>query len=718
MYHFYKRFWQQIIFIYAGYRLGSLHDKNCVVQIYKSVFYLTTMSCFLISSPSSCQAQDRAVAVVYDNSGSMRDAGQCEGINYALQVMVGLLHPQDELFVFKMDESAGNPLSLKNKQQTINNASQRYDCSARVTPFDAAIAAQQQLTQSSRQKKWLIILSDGKITDKQFAAKYPNDLNNFVNQTGGRIIFLNVNKGNSVLDDFFTQTQTPNQTLKTQGSFEQVVETMEQIAGNIMTLSSSGVSVQRKGNQATLKAPIPLKSLIVLQQDSRKNVQLPSIKKATAQQALFIEDAYQAEKVSAAHRMKGIITHIRADQQGQKVIPKGEVTVQFDKDLRTLSNIRFLPEAAARLEVSLREGVKSHRNNNYWLCDTAKTVELVAQLVDLDGKPLDGAVLAQSKVHFINEGTQQKQALHFNRATKEFVLPISPPAANERLLISVMAEYAGFFNFQSRIFTLQTVECPVPVAFIDAEKTSINASVLNMDEAESITVQPKISVNNQTPRHPTPTELKALSIEKVNDTRIGIQVTEQNGQLTIQPTTYWCACFTKTGKDSLVLKLTSTDPNLKTTERSQVTLYLDIEDASWWAKCGWLLIIGGLFLVLLWYIWGIIKKPRFCRGAEIIITKTSTTIKRRPKSYPLPTGFFSRYLIPYIAEKQNVGSVTFKAGSRCSHILLSDKTQTEEMYISGFPIDHPGHKDLRLSNGEQLEINRRSGKEVYEYRKL
>ena len=98
-------------------------------------FYIITSLLFI----QIVQAQERAVAVVYDNSRSMSDAGQCEGINYALQLMVGLLHEEDELSVFRMDPPKGDAISLRNKQQSINSISNTYNCQSGKTPFKAVL---------------------------------------------------------------------------------------------------------------------------------------------------------------------------------------------------------------------------------------------------------------------------------------------------------------------------------------------------------------------------------------------------------------------------------------------------------------------------------------------------------------------------------------------------------------------------------------------------
>jgi len=72
-----------------------------------------------------------------------------------------------------------------------------------------------------------------------------------------------------------------------------------------------------------------------------------------------------------------------------------------------------------------------------------------------------------------------------------------------------------------------------------------------------------------------------------------------------------------------------------------------------------------------------------------------------------------------LPEKQIVGTVKFVAGARCSHVLIAKDAQTDNMFVSGFPVENPKVKDLRLSNGEKLEVARAGqSKEIYEYRKI
>ncbi len=681
----------------------------------KLLKYSLILSFLILLHSSLLTAQDRAVAVVYDNSGSMTQSGQCEGINYAAQVMIGLLHPEDELWIYRMLPAKGDQINLNSKKKAMQSARKSYDCNARNTPFEAAIQAKDQLSKSSKKYKTLIILSDGGITDQNFATTYPDDLRQLVEATGTRIFFLNVSTQQSVLDAYLENSQTPNHTLRTQGSFEQIIGQMEQIAAGIMTLSGRGVSVTPKDKSIEWKSPVPLKRVIVLQQDAQNNAKLPRLVAAKSEgNNLRLGESFEAQKSKGVYKMTGLINHIEATQ-GNGVIPKGNIELGFNQAIDA-SKIKILPEVAARLEIMLNSPTRSQKGNQYVVCDTVQTLEIGAKLVDFSGKLLDAEVLKASKVAFIDETTQQTTRMKLNESTGEFIAKV--PFKGERLVVSVGAEFEGYFNFQSRVLIVTKDNCPRPKAFIIADKATLQAKVTEMDQAGTLVITPQIIVENDPPREPTAKELEDMYMEQVGDVRIGIDVEKRDGKMYVRPTTFLCACFTTTGKDQLEVQLRSTNPNLIIIERGKLTIDVEVEDVGFWEKCGWLVIASIIGLVLLWYIFGILKKPRFCRGSEVIITKQSRVMTRKPKSYPLPTGFFNRYFVPYIPEKRTVGSVTFKAGARCSHILIAASTQNDKMYVSGFPLDNPGKKDVRLSNAEKLEISRQNGKEIYEYHRV
>ncbi len=608
--------------------------------LYRSTYPLSNTYCrllialigtFLLSvNGSNLQAQNRALAVVYDNSGSMRDAGQCEGINYALQVMVGLLHPKDELYVYKMDAANGNFMNLNSKHSTIKNIANIYDCNAKATPFDAVINAKDKLTQSSRKDKYLVILSDGLITDKQFQQKYSTDLRQFVEQTGARIIFLNVNDQNSPLDDYFSQSQTPQQTLRTAGNFEQVIKTMEQIGATIMTLSGNGVAFKPIGTKLEINSPVPLKKIIVLSQETSKNAALPTIKNVVQNgKPLYIQDTYNAQKngsnpkTKQSYQMTGLITHVAASQSENAIIPKGNISIEF-VGIPDPSKVKILPEVAAKLLVDIEGSVKASNGNQRQVCDTVKQMRIIAKLLDLNDQPLDLAVLKQSKLYAINENNKQKTPLILDEKNGKFTANI--PLIGQQIIVSVTAEYAGYFNFQSQVISISKDACPNPIANISASKNSIVAHVLNLDNAESIVVLPQITIGKSEARPPTAAEMNDLLIEQISngsDIKLSVENTD-DGKMVIKPQGAWCACFTKTGKADITLQLKSKNPNIQIGNNNKIKVSVEIMDASFWAKCGWL-IVGIICLLFgLWYIIGLIRKPRFCRRCRnCIFTHTN-----------------------------------------------------------------------------------------------
>jgi len=676
-------------------------------------------ACLLFVSALTLQnlvfAQNRSVAVVYDNSKSMTDAGQCEGINYAMQVLVGLLHPQDELFVFKMHPAVETSINLSGKQESIQKVSSTYDCLAATTPFASVVKASVRLKSSVKKEKWLIILSDGEITEQNFELNHPDELKTLVNQTGGRVIFLNVNPAFSVMDSYLANSGATTKTLRTQGNFTEIINTMEQVASNIMSFSK-GIQVQQQGNKAVFNTPIPLRRVVVLQQSSQPSVNLPKITKAAAEgKTLLTDKSYKAHKAKTGYSMSGNVTHLEATLG---LIPTGNVEIEFSA-APDMNRTKFLPEAAVKLSTELSGGIKSKQGSLYKICDTVKNVVITASLTDDNNQNISDEVLKKCTVQAINETNGQKTTLRLNEQTKTFVGTV--PVTGNKIVLSVSAEFTGYFNLLSSIYTLEKESCPVPNAGFDVSggQATLRAKVTDLDNAPSFTVIPKIILDNGTSRIPTKDELKLLEIVQVNETDLYLSIHKNDdGTFSIRPVKRLCACFTPTGTDNLTFELKSNSPSIKTTSNNKLDLKVIIENDTFWAKCGWLIIALLILAVLIWYIYGLIVKPRFCRGSEIVYTRETNMMKNRAKSYPLPGGFFERYLVPYKPEKQIVGSVQFIAGVRCGHVLVAAKSQNEFMFLMGMPLDKPGNKDERLANGENLEIVRQSTKEKYEYRKL
>lgn len=130
--------------------------------------------CWALSSAPTGRAEkaqeSRAIAIVFDNSGSMYIQGQqawCRA-TYAMEVFASMLNDGDSLCVYPM-----NPVTVEGKEYTmdsplrIGSAGESrkirgiYTEHAGVTPIESIVAAANGLQNENADHKYLIVLTDG-----------------------------------------------------------------------------------------------------------------------------------------------------------------------------------------------------------------------------------------------------------------------------------------------------------------------------------------------------------------------------------------------------------------------------------------------------------------------------------------------------------------------------------------------------------------------------
>jgi hypothetical protein len=423
---------------------------------------------------------------------------------------------------------------------------------------------------------------------------------------------------------------------------------------------------------------------------------------------------YQADPLSTlGSDLQGQVIHFRYRAGSNQVIPNGNIVIEFEKSISG-RNIQFLPLVAVKLEAYPEGKFTKTGPPLFVICQEEGYVTVVAELRDLDGERLGGIDFNACEVKAITD--KQVYDLKWDNQLSVFTAQI--PLSDEQIKFSVSAKYKGYFDFLSNIFTIESEPCVSYESEIKVDKTLIRAKVTEMDLAPSVRIDPFIieqPSGNQRP--PTEEEFKDLDLVKTGGGRIGVDVKKEDGYWMVKPSEFWCACFTSTGKDSLVLTMESDDSRITPTG-DQVVIQVEIEDVSFWKKCGWLFIVFGVFLILLWYIIGLLKKPRFRKASEIEYFKSKPhgfeKKKMSRESFGLPRGFIARYLIPYRAESRSIDGITFKA-TRSSSVVLSKKSQKENMFIGGNEIDEPGRRDIKLTKGEVLEIRERNFHHNYRY---
>ena len=142
-----------------------------IISLFLAVILLFT--CVLVGTTTVCAAKtesSRGIAIVFDNSGSMYDAGDqawCRA-TYAMEVFASMLNSGDTLQIYPM-----HPITVGDKEFTMQNPLQITDAAqastireiltkdAGGTPIESIDCAVQGLQKLQTDKKYLVVLTDG-----------------------------------------------------------------------------------------------------------------------------------------------------------------------------------------------------------------------------------------------------------------------------------------------------------------------------------------------------------------------------------------------------------------------------------------------------------------------------------------------------------------------------------------------------------------------------
>ena len=237
------------------------------------------LTCMLIGTPkvyaSTKVDNSRAIAIVFDNSGSMYDAGDqawCRA-TYAMEVFASMLNAGDILQIYPM-----HPITVGGKEYTMENPFQITDASQAAsireiytpravgTPIESVDCAVQGLQTTQADKKYMIVLTDGEAfyrdNCEMSIAKTKTELDSrFQAQVSNGMTVMYLGIGNNVVmpdtdqSEYFVKKQAKNS--------EDVLSALTDMCNQIFgrdTLPSKYIS------ERTVKFDISMKKLIVFVQ--------------------------------------------------------------------------------------------------------------------------------------------------------------------------------------------------------------------------------------------------------------------------------------------------------------------------------------------------------------------------------------------------------------------------------------------------------------------
>lgn len=437
-----------------------------------SIIFLTFL---LLLTPLAAQA--RTIALVYDDSGSMASGGRWLYANYALQILTGLLSSDDALWVVRMSRpDKGVQVNPADAQaEILKMRAQRQPVQGVSTPYQTVRTAMAAIEKSGDSDSWLIMVSDGGFNDAPDESTLHAEIPRFIEKTGAKTLFLIIGEKEADVAQVIAQPAVriweklaQTAVLKAIGK-DDVVEQLRRIASAMTsrTREGEGLSVVRTGDRSlTLRTPFPLKRLTVLDQGPDPGALSTVTSAKAASDRLAAPRPLQIEMPRGGlptARLYGRMSHMVHEKPGS-VIPEGEVTVELDKNV-DVNRMRFLPEVAARFDVSLQNGrgePLKPEGGLYRLCE-GETVRMAARLTTLDGKNLlsllrnDPEKLKQVSASFRYGEKPGFEPLNLESAGDVFSAQMVALAGKRT--ISAAAELPGYFYFKSNVFTLNGASC-------------------------------------------------------------------------------------------------------------------------------------------------------------------------------------------------------------------------------------------------------------------
>lgn len=675
---------------------------------------------FLLLLSFQVAAQNRAVVLVFDDSGSMRGAPFLS-VDYAMQMVVGLLHPQDELFYIK-GSNAYKPesIDITDKKQAIETV-QSWTNRGGQGFYGMFEVAMEQLSsvEWAEKEKWLIVTADGEWSDlkgdKQTA------LSDFLKATDTNIVFLNINdtqEGKNTLYPLLSNFELVD-LYQALPEAEQLRPELVKIATTLSAYPTKGFDVKSKGNSVSFTSELPIQEILILEQAAVSPDKLSSVNAVkVADKVLEIDNIIDLSTFSVmrnwktpeakAARLSAKMTRIN-DRPG--IIPAGTtIAIDFDRNIN-LDHLEFLPKVAAKLIVEAKpigKDFKDVQEQNYQICDTEEEALIIAKLVALDGSPLSPDILEKATVTARYNGGTLPLKLHGEIFSNKIKLDTTLTR------VSVTAFYEGYLNLRSEVMELEKVHCPK----LKAENLRIekSISVLDLDTKIQYEVLPQIMLED---KNITQEVYEDLRLKELSNTGISFKMSKKEGKFLFETYTlasWLCvACLEKSGQDSVIY--TMIVPEREFEKQTTITLVVNKTDANFWTKCSGCLFRLFLLLLFMLYLWGILQKPRFDRSALITYRRVTEYVPSRDRNYELRTNFFNRYLVPFIAEKKIVQGVLFEAGTDDSYLTLPKKSQKKGMYIQNNEIQKPGTQERQLIANGKLEIRRKNRTDEFIYRK-
>lgn len=669
------------------------------------------------------EARERVVALVYDDSGSMRNNDRWKYANYALQSFIALLHEKDTFSYIPMShpsEEIDVLLTDDKRQSEIQHVQGWSDY--KNTPFEAVETAMQSLkkevAKNEKREFWLIVLTDGafnELEDQNAAEKerLTEVLRNFRTEMEEKKVLLhpvlitmeeNLDSTEQAQMNIFKEMwkdEMKGMILPTTGE-DGVISSVNAAAALIANRDpfssvKTGITTKVVGKNLEITTPFPLKRLTLVEQSSIST----SYKIEQLPKTLQLQSSFTAQ-APAESQLFGSIMHITS--QGDSIIKPGTYLLEMNQNVAE-GNIEVLAEPALDYTVITYEKEDEKRVNKEKMYeDTVAIIEAKPSNIPIDSSYFTAEVEIDDKLY--------KMKWDEKRKVFYYELHINKQAVRGKVHLNIK----GFYQ-QTKEFHITSI--PTPKLSVQVITNHYKEKVTNLKNSKPLVLQPLLDGEEMSEE----AVKKLLQQATVTfDKKINYELQQRGNKLHIYPRPYYSDAFNFTDTGNIEATITLHDSK---SQEVKASMTLIIRDASFWERYATVfqrvLPIGILLLIAAIVVLGWIVRPRFHRKALLYYEWDQSIAKDWSyQSEPelLRNTWWKHYFgIPFRAERKTIQSITFIAKKSSKSIFVAKESQVVGMVIDGMSLteEEVGNEHKTLYPNEMAIIDRGYGKELYRY---
>ncbi|MGD6776932.1 hypothetical protein [Sutcliffiella horikoshii] len=714
--------------------------------------------------------KNRNVTLIYDDSGSMwftyengdpskeLPSDNWKFANYSLQSLISLLGPEDELSVVRMSDSQSIDeigISYSSRQREINRIPGWND--RKGTPFQTVLTSIDNMKKAVEQDPssdfWFIIIMDGVFNDLdtsfeedsaklsrnyEIARQSLEDMADHMKQKEVKFKSILVTIESFLTEDEISQMEefkgmfqeTTGGIQLTADNESEIIDRINEVAALITNRDPNSTETEstfdlnptfsNEGQEVTIQTPFPLRRLTVLHQTTGSQLEweINKIDHNGEASQLTTDGPFYMKTPDDPNQLRGDIyggvSHI-APKNPEGSLQAGEYTISFNKTLtpQEQDSFQFIAEPSLDFDIHIHKLESDGSWNNepetfFYEAEMMMEVELFPSDRS-QGKVSFNQMNPDQEIEVTAKIKEDTFTLNWNEERQSFTGPFIMPTEPTEAIVTTIVK--GFYQ-DTKSMPLEGVEDRQ--LSLQTLTSDWSYPLDQLDTTTPIIVQPYVDEREMT--EPELTELFD-KIKVTTEQNVQYELRQNGNQIELYPRAYMIPAFTSTGEINFLVELQGRYEG----EGAQIEVGASIQDIPFLDKYGKLLGISAFVLLFLYWLIGVIRKPRFDRHGAIINLQSIQKVNGmelpgRDTEYDFKTNLFFKYFYPYKAETKLIGNLTFKATRDKDKILLVKGCQSKDMRIGYTRLgEDAGKEDLILYEGDKITAETQVSKEIYHF---